>query len=153
MSGVKAYTYGGIMINQEKLNGRDYEKTRSEIITLMQEKCVLPDGTSLIEFIMPREELYSGPFITNYPDILLEFKYGYGVGWAVNVPLMTQADSHNIQPGSHRGATGTFLMRSSQQVNTNIVDLHDITPSVLELMGVAASYDYDGKSIFNPNKK
>lgn len=150
MSGIKSYTYGGIMINRDALDGRDYEAVRSEIIDLLKRFCVLPDGTSLIDFIARREEVYVGPYITNYPDIVLEFKYGYGVGWAVNGPLITQAAAHNLVPGSHRGSTGIFMMRTTREVSESVVDLHDITPTILDLMGVAASTAYDGSSILAP---
>jgi predicted AlkP superfamily phosphohydrolase/phosphomutase len=147
MSGIKAYPYGGVIVNRAALGGRDYEAVRDEIIALLRHKCVLPDGTPLLKFIARREDLYAGPFIANYPDIILEFEYGYGVGWALNVPLITRAASHNLVPGSHRGETGTFLMRSSREVMTDTVDLHDITPTLLDLFGVAAERMYDGRSI------
>jgi predicted AlkP superfamily phosphohydrolase/phosphomutase len=147
MSGIKSYPYGGIMINRDALGERDYETVRSEIIELLKESCLLPDGTPLIDFIARREDLYTGPFITNYPDIILEFKYGYGLGWALDVPLITRAASYNLVPGSHRGETGSFLMRSERDVASEMVDLHDITPTILDLMGVTSPYQYDGRSI------
>jgi predicted AlkP superfamily phosphohydrolase/phosphomutase len=150
MSGIKAYPYGGIKINRAALGERDYEATRDEIIALLRRACVLPDGTPLLKFIARREDLYAGPFIANYPDIILEFEYGYGVGWALDVPLVTRAASYNLVPGSHRGETGTFLMRSSRAVAAEVVDLLDITPTVLDLMGVAPATAYDGQSILAP---
>jgi predicted AlkP superfamily phosphohydrolase/phosphomutase len=150
MSGIKAYPYGGVIINRAALDGRDYEAVRGEIIALLERECVLPDGTPLLKFIARREDLYAGPFITNYPDIILEFEYGYGVGWALDVPLITRAASHNLVPGSHRGETGTFLMRGTRKVTTGTVDLHDITPTLLDLFGVAHEHRYDGKSILAP---
>ncbi|MCA9924946.1 MAG: hypothetical protein KC421_21370, partial [Anaerolineales bacterium] len=147
MSGIKSYSYGGIIINRDALNGRDYETVRDEIIALLQEQCVLPDGTPLLKFIARREELYEGPFLTNYPDIILEFIYGYGLGWAVHTPLITQADAHNLVPGSHRGDTGTFLMRSVHPVAGDVIDLHDVTPTLLELFDVPHPRQYDGRSV------
>ena len=153
MSGIKAYSYGGILINRSALNQREYESVRSEIIELLQQACVLPDGTSLIDSVARREDLYTGPFINNYPDIVLEFKYGYGLGWAVHVPLITEAASHNLVPGSHRGDTGTFMMRSHRRAARDTIDLHDITPTVLDLMGVTSDVPYDGRSIFAKDPK
>ena len=147
MSGIKAYSYGGIIINRSALAAREYERVRSEVIDLLRQACVLPDGTSLIRFIARREDVYAGPFITNYPDIVLELEYGYGVGWAVHTPLITEAASHNLVPGSHRGDTGTFLMRSPRPAVRDTVDLRDITPTLLDLMGVESDRPYDGTSI------
>jgi len=115
----------------------------------LKQHCVLPDGSPLIDLIARREDVYSGPFITNYPDIVLEFKYGYGVGWAINAPLITHADSYNLVPGSHRGETGTCLIRSSNMIATDTVDLLDVTPSLLGLLKVKSEQLYDGKNVFN----
>ncbi len=150
MSGIKAYPYGGVIINRSNLGGRDYETARSEIIALLQQACVLPDGTPLLDFIARREDLYSGPFVTSYPDIVLEFRYGYGVGWALNAPLITEAASYNLVPGSHRGATGTFLIRSSRDVAADTVDLRDVTPTLLDLLSIPPERVYEGKSILAP---
>jgi predicted AlkP superfamily phosphohydrolase/phosphomutase len=150
MSGIKAYSYGGIIVNRSALGQREYETVRREIIELLQEACVLPDGESMIRFVARREDLYSGPFATNYPDIVLEFKYGYGLGWAVHAPLITEAASHNLVPGSHRGDTGTFLMRGHRPAVRDTVDLHDITPTLLDLMGVTSERVYDGMSVLAP---
>lgn len=149
MSGIKSYSYGGIMINRAALARRDYEKVRSELISLLQEACVLSDGTPLLEFIIRREELFAGPYLDKYPDILLEFKYGYGVGWAVHVPLITHAAAHNVMPGSHRGATGTFLMRSTRSAKHDTFDLMDTVPTLLDLMSIPAPDKYEGKSILS----
>lgn len=116
LSGIKAYAYGGIRINRAAANGKDYEAIRSEIITYLEHKLVLPDGTPLLKFISRREDLYMGPFIEQYPDIVFEFQYGYGVGWALFTPLITQAASYNLVPGSHRGDTGTFIIKGSDNL-------------------------------------
>jgi predicted AlkP superfamily phosphohydrolase/phosphomutase len=62
------------------------------------------------------------------------------------MPLITKAASQNLVPGSHRGATGTFLMRSSRRVAYDTIDLHDITPTILDLMNVAHPRRYDGRT-------
>ena len=149
MSGIKSYPYGGIIINRQALGGSDYEIVRDEIIDLVRKDCVLLDGRQLVRFVARREDLYSGPFISNYPDIVLELEYGYGVGWAVNVPLITDAASHNLVPGSHRGETGTFLMRSprSTAAHTETVDLRDVLPTILDLVGVPQTRSFEGQSI------
>ena len=153
LSGIKAYPYGGIKINRAALGDRDYEQVRDAIIALLQSACVLPDGTSLLHFIARREDVYSGPHIEKYPDIVLEFKYGYGVGWAINVPLITQAASYNLVPGSHRGETGTFLMRTTRPVDCDQVDLLDITPTLLDLLDIPAARAYDGRSVFSRRRQ
>lgn len=152
MSGVKAYSYGGIMINRSGLGNREYDNVRSQIIHEVSRACILPDGTNVLKWIAPREERYQGPHLNKYPDILLELIYGFGVGWSINEPLLTTAASYNLVPGSHRGETGVFLLRSSRPVYTDIVDLQDITPSLLDLFSVdrPENFNFYGRSIFSP---
>jgi predicted AlkP superfamily phosphohydrolase/phosphomutase len=149
MSGIKAYTYGGILLNKSAVieANLNYEETRSKIIELIKRECKLPDGESLIQFIARREELYSGPYIEKYPDIVLEFKYGYGVGWAIDVPLLTDAASYNLVPGSHSGDTGTCFIRTAKHTKTDTVDLLDITPTILDLFNIKQEVIYSGKNI------
>lgn len=148
MSGIKAYTYGGVVINRAALGERDYEQTRNGIIGLIREKSVLEDGHSILKFIAKREDVYQGPFLSKYPDIVLEFEYGYGVGWATNVPLVTKADTYNLIPGSHRGDTGVCMIRSLRKTTRGEIDLLDILPSLLDLMSITEPRKYDGRSIF-----
>ena len=145
MSGIKAYTYGGIMINRSAISkDTTYEEVRARIIEVIQNTCVLPDGTPLLKFICKREELnYEGPFLEKYPDIVLEFKYGYGVGWAINVPLLTKAASHNLVPGSHRGDTGVCFTKSkAQEENHGLINLENIYSFVLSHFQL---FDQDAK--------
>ena len=114
---------------------------------LMRRVCILPDGTPLLKFIARREDVYQGPYITKYPDVVLEFNYGFGVGWGLNVPQITQAASYNLVPGSHRGETGTCFLRTSRTVATDTIDLLDVTPTLLDLMGIGSPTSYDGTSI------
>ena len=152
MSGVKAYSYGGVIINPAKLNCGDYEEIRSEVMRTLEQMCRLPDGTSLIEWIARREDVYQGPHINNYPDIVMELSYGYGLGWNTHVPRLTRADSYNLVPGSHRGDTGTFLFKGAQRIHRDAVDLLDITPTILDLFGIAADYAYPGKSLLKKSE-
>ena len=149
MSGIKSYSYGGIIINRAALNGKSYESVRDEIIDLINQKTILPDDTALLDFIARREDIYSGPFIEKYPDILLEFKYGYGVGWAVDVPLLSKANVHNVVPGSHRGSTGTFLIRSPFKIKRDTIGLLDFFPTLMDIMGLDITREYEGKSIIS----
>ena len=41
MSGIKSYSYGGIILNRAALNGRSYEKVRDEIVDLLLGKLLV----------------------------------------------------------------------------------------------------------------
>lgn len=151
MSGIKAYSYGGITINRDALRSQStYEAVRSEVIDAVRAASVTDDGRSILSFAMAREEVYSGPKLGNYPDILLEFVAGYGLGWAVETDVFTTAASHNLVPGSHRADTATFIVRSGRDVSASMVDLLDVAPTILDLLDLQPSEGHQGRTLFAP---
>jgi len=147
-SGIKAYSYGGIIINKDIIDNAEYESIRLDIISLLRKACVNLDGSPLIEFLERREDVYSGKYLDKFPDILLEFKYGYGLGWAINVPLFSEADSKNLVPGSHKGDSGTFIIRCPNKISEDPVDLFDIAPFIYDFFSIPIEDNLEGKSIF-----
>jgi len=149
MSGIKAYTYGGIRIQKAELNGLDYEAVRDRIIELIREHCVTEEGTSLLRFIARPEELYQGPHLDVYPDILLELEYGYGIGWSVGKGLFGHSPVSSLMPGSHRGETPLLLVRTSESrpLARRVGTLMDVAPTVLDLLGVSGTTFLDGSSL------
>jgi len=154
MSGIKSYSYGGVIVNRDLAQGGDdYENIRDRIIAALRADCQV-DGRSVLKHVTRREDVYRGPHIGKYPDILLELDAGYGLGWAVDTPLVTTAPSHNLVPGSHRGDGATFIFRSPRQLKPehSTVDLVDIAPTVLDALGcLEGSPDYfEGASLLTP---
>ncbi len=140
MSGLKAYTYGGIRINREGLMQNEYESIRSRIIKEIPEAVQgLDSGENLVKFIARREEIYQGEHITRFPDILLELKYGYGLGWEVYGPLISEASSHGIVPGSHRGDTGIWISQSVYDGVEHEIDLLSVRQMVLHHFSLTSS--------------
>jgi predicted AlkP superfamily phosphohydrolase/phosphomutase len=150
MSGIKAYSYGGIRIQKDRLGGREYEVVRDQIIDLVKEHCVTGEGTSLLKFIGRREELYEGEHLSLYPDIVLELKYGYGIGWSVGADLFGHSRVSSLVPGSHRGETPVCLVWTPEDkpIAREAVTMMDIAPTVLDLLGLADIRVGDGHSSF-----
>lgn len=151
LSGLKSYTYGGIIIRKEKISERDtYEKIRDEIISTLLKTCPAGSKETIFEWIRKRENLYQGPYITIYPDIVFKLKEKFGAGWDIDVPLFTTAAAHNFFPGTHRGDTPIlFSINTNKSVlNNKKISLMDIAPSCLYLLGIDGDFGFDGKSIF-----
>ena len=106
-------------------------------------------GRALVRWARCREELYSGPFITKYPDVLVELEDGYGLGWDVNCPLITPSPMHRIQPGSHKEDSAVMLMGNlgGRVTAREAMTLMDVAPTVLDLLGVRGEFDFDGESV------
>lgn len=156
LSGIKAYTYGGIVIKKDKMKKKSYQSVRNDIInTLFALKHPVTEK-SLLKWIKKREQLYDGRFIEKYPDIVFEFYDDYGAGLSPETSLITSSDSHNIQPGSHRRDTPILFIynkENSIQVSRNHATLMDVAPTVLDLLGVKGEFGFDGGSIFGGRDK
>lgn len=146
LSGIKAYTYGGIIINSNLIDKENYDQIRDRVIEIIKN-----DLGNKIEWIAKREDLYLGEYIKKFPDILIQMKDGYGLGMEINTPILTQALSTNIVPGSHKGDTPVFILINSDiiPVRENI-NMEDITPTIYDLFNIEPKeLVIDGKSIFS----
>lgn len=148
LSAIKCYTYCGIMINRSGLDNEKYEQLRSQII---YEFTKLPDpvtGENLVSWCCRREELYSGDYISKYPDILLELNGDYGAGWSIGVPIKTMSKSRGIQPGTHRAHSAVLLVSniSPRKFVRKSSGLMDIAPTILHILGIENA-KFDGSSL------
>lgn len=134
LSGIKSYSYGGIIINKNNLGDTNYEKLRTDIINGLMDITDPDTGEKVIKWICRREDLYHGPHINQYPDILFDMKYGYGAGWDTECPLFGKSKTHNFVPGSHRGETPILFIDINRDVPIVINSLGDINNNVLKLM-------------------
>jgi len=149
LSGIKAYTYGGIKINKDKLAPDDYEIVREKIIQILKRELA-----EKIIRIAKREEVYYGEYLPKYPDILLQLKEGYGLGNKINAPVIDNAYTSNIVPGSHRGETPVFfILNSNKEVIRKNMSLMDVAPTILDLLDIDwRRFDFDGESILEGSK-
>ena len=150
LSGLKAYTYGGIIIREENIpSGKTKTEIINEIIKLLENVTITENGIKIFKKKKKREDLYEGEYITKYPDIVFNLIDNYGAGWDVNLPLFTRSLAHKFYPGSHRGRTPVFyLLGNNIKIKKNRIELTDVAPTVLELLGINSKvYNFDGKSI------
>lgn len=149
LSGIKAYSYGGIKVIREKLGDMDYEELREKLIKELSALKNTDTGEELFKWIKKREDLYEGEFINKYPDLIFDLKEGYGAGWGLYEDLITDAPSSNLVPGSHKIDTTVFLCSNLNKecVRENMT-LMDIAPTVLDISEVNGEFDFGGKSIF-----
>lgn len=151
LSGMKSYTYGGIIISKDKFKSEEeYSMVRNRIINLLS-NWTLPDSNEkVVEWICEREKLYAGPYIHKYPDIVFDLREGYGAGWAIKVPIYSKSVAHKFYPGSHRGATPVFYMLNpgNKECIKRDITLMDVAPTILDLLDINwKEFDFDGESI------
>lgn len=98
-----ANPYGGIRVNQAALTDQDYEETRERIIRLLLNLSTqypeVPNG--VVRRAFRREELYTGPYLDHYPDVLFELEPAFGVNWSVFAPVVVANPRHRTLSGGH----------------------------------------------------
>ena len=148
LSGIKAYSYGGIKIIKENITNDGYEDFRNALIKDLLELKNPATGENLILWASKREKLYDGPHTSKYPDIVFQLDENYGAGNAVHVPLITKTNTHSVVPGSHKMYSSIFIIYNAANNRLeNHMSILDIAPTVLSTLGVNTGCEFDGKSI------
>jgi len=150
LSGIKAYTYGGIIIRRKNLKDIAYDELVDLLIQEISEIKEPSTGKNLVKWVCHRDALYSGEYLSKYPDIVFELKYDYGAGWAIHDSLISPCRTHSVQPGSHMIDGAVFLASNvdHKDVSKEEATLMDIAPTMLNLLGIEGDFGFEGKSVF-----
>jgi len=150
LSGLKAYDYGGIIINKQNIKGKSYEEIRSSIIEELRVIKENGSDANIVKWICRREDLYDGPYISRYPDVLFLLREDFGGGWAIFDSIFGGTQTHNIHPGSHKIDSPIFFIKNVKEKSPmrKKMKLMDIAPTILDLLEVKGDFKFDGKSIF-----
>ncbi len=140
---VKAREPGGMIAA-----GEEYENVRDLLVQELQELKDPETGEALVEKVFKREEIYSGDFVENAPDLLLSMKEGYTLqeGFGKDL-IMPATQRHAIRSGTHR-ANGILFMKGKgirKGVFIESAEVVDIAPTLLYMMGLPVPHDMDGK--------
>lgn len=147
-AGPKSYSHGGIEVNEDNMDGRSYEELRTMLIAELSGLEEPETGQKLVKWVCRREELYQGPNIHLYPDIVFELVEGYGVYWGIHTPLIGTAYEHKLASGGHHRDAVFLLANCTEQPNRYSISVMDIAPTILHLMDLKPEEEIDGKSIF-----
>lgn len=152
--------YGGITVN---LQGRErkgivpyeeYDHLRDEIGAKLLDLRDPDTGKRVIERVYRREEVYSGPYVEQAPDLVLDWDYAYDCRERVGPVHRDVFENEAIyipfadyrKTGVHR-RHGIFLMYGSP-AKPGCVEgarLIDVAPTLFHLLGVPVPDDMDGR--------
>lgn len=143
-----SFRYGGIRINlrNREPNGtvmkKDFEKIRNEIMKRLKNIKDLKTGKKFIEKVWKDKELYHGKNLDKTPDIMFKTKMNY----TPRVIVYDRILSEKIEIGGIHNEKGIFFAYGpkikKRKVKANILD---ITPTILHILKVPLSKDFDGK--------
>ncbi len=123
----------------------DYEAERERLRGLLLQLRDPRTGEAVVERVVTRDEAYSGPELTNAPDLLVHLRDGYSgdSGFAGAGRLMSDAPANHSSDHWEQ----SFLLAGGGGVRPGQVEarLEDIAPTVLHALGQQVPADYDGR--------
>lgn len=159
----KAYAIGlgGLYVNQEGREAKGIvppgEETRAlkrELISKLDGLKDEGNGDIAINKLFDRDDIYSGPYKENSPDLIIGYNEGYRVSWDSvkgEVNKVVFYDNEKAWSGDHcidpRIVPGVFFC--NQRINTENPSIKDIAPTALELFGLEIPAHMDGHSLID----
>ncbi len=101
-----------------------------------------PAGGAPVPRIFARDELYHGPCVDAAPDLVLHFNDGFDPKGALG---RTEPFGTSALTGMHTYADSLFFA-SQAGVPTDGLDILDLAPTILTLLGIAPPADMDGRA-------
>jgi predicted AlkP superfamily phosphohydrolase/phosphomutase len=128
--------------------GQEYEELKAEIV---QAALALRDprsGEPLVERVLRREEIYSGPYIDRTPDLIVQTR-----GWEYMAFGHADFGSNRlVEPitglsGHHRPDGVLILSGAGVKHDARLegASIMDLTPTILHALGVDVPQDLDGR--------
>jgi predicted AlkP superfamily phosphohydrolase/phosphomutase len=109
-------------------------------------------GATAIRRVLPREEVYRGPYLAEAPDLLVDFAEGYRVSWSSSLGGVAEghiednvkkwSGDHIIDPDRVPGVL--FLNRPFRGDGARLLDL---APTILAALGVPRGPAMEGESL------
>ena len=110
-------------------------------------------GEQVISEVYRRDEVYSGPYASRAPDLLIGYRRGYRSSWATTLGNITSeiySDNDSAWSADHCMATDEVpgVVFANRPILHPTPSLIDVAPTILQEFGVAPSAEMEGASLF-----
>ena len=116
-------------------------RVREGLLALRDDAPDAPAGGRPVPRVYARDEIYRGPQLENAPDLVLGFNDGYDPKGAL---ARTEVFGRSALTGMHTYADALFFV-NRPGVPTDDLDIVDLAPTILALLGVDVPSDMDGR--------
>jgi predicted AlkP superfamily phosphohydrolase/phosphomutase len=154
-SKTKAYSLGftSIYLNLEGRESKGIVKGDEIIDEIIEKLKNLEDnGNKVFTNIYKGSEIYHGEFAKDAPDIVVGFREGYRMSWKSATGFLDKeiiSDNKGKWIGDHLidASHVPGVLFTNFKINKEDPELIDITPTILELIGVKIPENIDGKGL------
>jgi len=135
--------------DREKLLGEISEK----LLSIRDPK----NGEQVISRVYKAEEIYSGPYLKDAPDLIVGYNKGYRASWETvlgSFPKGILRDNRQKWSGDHlmEAALVPGILLSNREIESENPALTDLAPTVLEEFGIPKQEGMIGESIFKEER-
>lgn len=127
-------------------------EVKSAIVKSLTGLCDPQKGEVAVRSVVTREQVYSGPFLEEAPDLIVNFAPGYRVSWGTplgGVPAGLFEDNPKRWAGDHvidpELVPGVLFM--NQPLHSERPGLTDLAPTILNALGVAKGPAMEGENL------
>ena len=114
----------------------------TEIVEKLQDIKDIETGENVLEAIYRKEDIYSGPFLSEAPDIVILPREGY----ALSEQLGEMTEDAGYLKADHRPEGMYMVWGSGIKTGTRMqAVIHDIAPTVLHILRVPLPPELDGR--------
>jgi len=149
---------GGIYLNlrDRESNGivatAEAEEIKAAIVRSLTGLVDPGNGLQAVRSVLTREQLYTGPYVSESPDLLVNFAEGYRVSWATplgGVPSGLFEDNRKKWAGDHvidpELVPGVLLM--NRRFAEGAPRLTDLAPTILHSLDVTPIEAMEGRNL------
>ncbi len=130
--------------------GPEYEALRSEIMYRLRELRDPKTGETVVAEMWTKDEIYTGAYLRNAPDILIELKKGYCFAEGFGKDVFVKAAREPFDKSANHELEGVLFARGPhirKGVELEPADVIDIAPTVLYAMGLPVQGTMDGRAL------
>lgn len=112
------------------------------------------DGTPIIRAVYKRDDIYTGPFLSNASELQVGMHEGYRVSWQTTLGgspeglVYPNMKKWSADHGGYDFATTAGVLITNRRVSSASQSILDIAPTVLKYFGLSIPADIDGKPLF-----
>lgn len=149
------FSWQGVWINVQggKPQGivafeEEYEQLRGLLVERLGELRDPDSGTQLVERVLKREDVYTGPYLDYAPDLLVKLAEGYTGTSTLGNPSLVIENPIGGRSGQHRRDGIWMLNGPGIRPGLRLdADIYDMAPTALHLLGGAVPDDMDGRLV------